>query len=88
MNDLVIAAYVAVGILLPWILCRIFAKPIRLILKLLLNSVLGLISLFIFNYLGSFIGVELNVGWISALVCGTLGIPGMILLILIENLFL
>lgn len=88
MNDLVIAAYVAVGILLLWILCRIFSKPIRLILKLLFNSVLGLISLFIFNYLGSFIGVELNVGWISALVCGLLGLPGLVLLLLIENLFL
>lgn len=88
MDNLVIAAYVAIGIVLLWIIIKVFAKPIKWIFKLLLNALLGFVFLFIFNYLGAFIGIKLTVGWVSAIVTGVLGIPGIILLLLIENFFI
>ena len=45
-------------------------------------------GLFVFNFLGGFIGLNITVGWVSAIVAGVLGIPGIILLLLVENFFL
>ena len=88
MDNLIIAAYAVLGILMIFLLIKILIKPIKWIFKLLLNAALGFVFLFIFNYLGAFIGVSLTVGWASAIVVGILGIPGIILLLLIENFFI
>ena len=75
---------VVIAVLLIWLVIKIFATPIKWALKLLLNALLGFVMLFIFNFLG----LSLSVGWISAIVAGILGIPGIILLLLIENFFM
>lgn len=84
-NDVLI---IAVAAILLWLVIKIFATPIRWAFKLLLNALLGFVILFVVNFLGAYIGLHITVGWISALVAGLLGIPGIILLILIENLIL
>ncbi len=80
--------YIVIGIFLLWLIIKLFSTPIKWALKLLLNAVLGFVMLFIFNFLGGFVGLELTVGWLSAIVAGVLGIPGIVLLLLIENFFL
>ena len=85
MEYLNLAVYIVIGALLLWLIFKIFATPIKWALKLLINALLGFVVLFIFNYLGSFIGLNITVGWLSAIVAGVLGIPGIILLLLIEN---
>lgn len=82
------ALYVVIGVLLIWLMIKIFATPIKWALKLLLNTILGFVILFVFNFLGEYIGITITVGWVSALVAGVLGIPGIILLLLIENFFI
>ena len=79
---------VVIGVLLLWLIIKLYSTPIKWALKLLLNALLGFVMLFVFNFLGGFIGLELTVGWLSAIVAGILGIPGIILLLLIENFFL
>lgn len=80
---------IAVGIfLLLALFLTLLAKPIKWALKLLLNALFGFIILFVVNFFGGFIGINITVGWISALVAGILGIPGVILLILIETFIL
>ena len=88
MPDLTVSICIIAGILLLLLFFKILAKPIKWILKLLLNALLGLVILVVVNFLGSFVGITVTVGWISALVAGILGIPGVILLILVENLLL
>ncbi len=88
MDYLNLAIYVIIGGLLLWLIIKIFATPIKWALKLLLNAVLGFVMLFVFNFLGGFIGLSITVGWLSAIVAGVLGIPGIILLLLIENFFI
>lgn len=83
-----LAIYVVVGALLLWLVFKIFATPIKWAFKLLLNAILGFVMLFVFNFLGGFIGLNITVGWLSAIVAGVLGIPGIILLLLIENFFI
>lgn len=81
-----IVLYVAIGIAVL-IVMRIFTLPVKWIFKLLLNTVLGFVGLFLVNWLGSYIGISLGINVVNAVVVGTFGIPGMILLLLLRWLF-
>lgn len=80
---LIIAAAVVFIILLV----KLLSAPIRWIFKLLLNALLGFVVLFIINFFGGFIGLTLGINLVNALIVGILGVPGVILLVLIELLF-
>ncbi len=79
---------IIIAVFLIWLVIKIFATPVKWALKLLLNALIGFVMLFIFNFLGGFIGLSLSVGWVSAIVAGVFGIPGIVLLLLIENFFM
>ncbi len=72
-----------VGILLVAFICFIIKKPVKWIIKLLLNGLLGGIMLIVINAVGDSIGLSIPINPISALVSGVLGFPGVILLVLI-----
>ncbi|MCF0138212.1 MAG: pro-sigmaK processing inhibitor BofA family protein [Oscillospiraceae bacterium] len=71
-----------------WLFIKILTKPIKWVLKLLLNAAIGFAALFVVNFLGAYIGLHITVSWLSALVTGFLGVPGIIILLLIENIAL
>lgn len=77
----------AVCVISIFILGRIFAWSLKGILKLIGNSIVGGIIIFLINLIGANFGfhIGLNIG--TALVVGILGIPGAILLIIL-TLFL
>lgn len=81
-----IVLYVAIGIAVL-IVMRIFTLPVKWIFKLLLNTVLGFAGLFLVNWLGSYIGISLGINVVNAVVVGTFGIPGLILLLLLRWFF-
>ena len=88
MDYLNLAVYVVIGGLLLWLVIMIFETQIYWALKMLLYGALLFIMKFILTLLGFFIWLGITVGWVSAIVAGVLGIPGIILLLLIENFFL
>ena len=73
-------------LLVIFIIGKIFFVPLKHIVKLLINSVLGGFLIYIVNVIGGSFGfhIGLNVG--TAIFTGLLGIPGVILLILIKLL--
>lgn len=71
--DLIIAGIV--GILLLYMLLKILKLPI----KILINGIVGMITLNIINYFGAYIGITLVVNIWTALISGFLGLPGVIL---------
>ncbi|MDO4815449.1 MAG: pro-sigmaK processing inhibitor BofA family protein [Bacillota bacterium] len=79
---------IAIAVMALWLFFKIFSKSFKFIFRLLINSLVGFFILFVVNYLGGFVGLHINVGWISALITGVLGIPGIVLLLLIENMIL
>lgn len=81
-----ILLYVAIGIAVL-IVMRIFTLPVKWIFKLLLNTLMGFVALFLVNWLGSYIGISLGINVVNAVVAGTLGIPGIILLLLLRWLY-
>ena len=68
-------------------LLKIFGTPIRLALKLALNTLLGFAELVVLNFLGSLVGIGIGINLVNALVAAVLGIPGVFLLFLVKWLF-
>lgn len=68
------------------VLIRIFSAPIKLFAKLLLNAAIGVVLLFAFNTVASAFGYNVEITALSCAVSAILGVPGVILLILIEIL--
>ena len=78
---------VVAAVFLLWLVIQLFRKPIRWILKLLLNTAIGFAALFLLNFFGSAVGITLGLNWINALVIGEAGFPGLVLLLLLKYLF-
>ncbi len=74
----------ALGLVLVFVLCRIFIKPIKWILKLLINGILGGLILAAVNFVGGFAGITIVISPLSALLAGLLGVPGVLLVALLQ----
>lgn len=57
---------------------------IRRIIELAINIVLGIIILWLLNKFGGSLGISIPINVITALVVGILGIPGVIILVLLN----
>ena len=65
---------------------KLFIVPIKTILKLSLNSLLGGVLIFIINIVGSIFNFHIGLNFITSIFIGILGIPGAIVVILIKLL--
>ena len=80
-----IIAYIACIIFL-FIFGKIFIVPIKTILRLVINSVLGGIIIFIINLLGAMCNFHIGLNLITSIFVGILGIPGAVVIIIIKLL--
>ena len=80
---IIVIAAIVLGVI---IVLRLLAKPIRFIFKLLINTVLGFVLLWLINFFGGGLGIALELSLLNALVVGVLGIPGVLLLLAIHFL--
>lgn len=62
------------------IIGRIFIVPIKTIVKLVINSILGALLLYIINLIGEIWGIHIGINFVTAIIVGILGIPGATLL--------
>jgi inhibitor of the pro-sigma K processing machinery len=74
------------GLLLLYLLVRVLYLPLRIFLKLLGNALVGGILLAIFNAVGSLWGLTIGINVFTAFLTGILGIPGIILLLILQKL--
>ena len=65
---------------------RIFIVPIKKILKLALNSIMGGLVIFLINLVGSSFGFHIGLNIFTSIIVGFLGLPGVIILIIIKLL--
>lgn len=82
LNQKVIAAVLAGFFLIA--LLRVFSTPLRLALKLLVNTLLGFLALWVVNLTAGVTGIALGLNLWNALVIGVLGLPGFVLLLLVQ----
>lgn len=80
-------AAVALGLLFTAVVLRIFAKPLHLVLKLVLNTAFGFLALFLFRLLEPLVGISLGFNLFNAAVVGVLGFPGFLLLLALQWIF-
>lgn len=79
----IILAYVF-GILLIYLIGRIFFMPLKLVLRLVYNGLIGGAMLWVLNFVGAHFGFTIAINPITALVAGFLGMPGIIILVLFK----
>ncbi|MBP2654075.1 MAG: sigmaK-factor processing regulatory protein BofA [Firmicutes bacterium] len=79
----VILAYLF-GIVLIYLVGRIFLMPLKFIFRLVYNAIIGGIMLWVVNFIGVHFDFTIAINPITALVAGILGIPGVLLLILFK----
>ena len=84
--DLNIVLAFIFGIMLLYILARLLVYPMRVFAKAVGNSVVGAVLLVIFNAIGALFGLSIGVNVITALVVGFLGVPGLVTLMIVQNI--
>ena len=83
--DINIITYLAC-ICFSFIFGRIFIVPITKILKLVLNSVLGGIVIYVINLIGGTFGFHIGLNFFTSILIGILGLPGVVCLIIVKLL--
>ena len=73
-----------IGAFLLLALVRIFRSPLKLAGKLLLNTLLGFLALWLVAATSAHTGIALGMNLANALVVGVLGLPGFVLLLLLQ----
>lgn len=74
------------AVLLLYLAARMLLAPARFFMRLVANSLLGALLLVLFNLFGSYWGLSLGINIITAAVVGFLGVPGMVMLLLIQRM--
>ena len=74
----------ALAVIVVIVLIRVISAPIRLIFKLLINTVIGFAVLYLVNLIGQNFGITIEMNLLHAVIVGIFGIPGVIVLILLQ----
>lgn len=85
--ELNLSQKIAVGMLILFLaiaLFRVFRTPLKLALKLLLNTLLGFLALWVVNLMAGITGFSIGLNIWNALTIGILGVPGFVLLLLLK----
>ena len=80
------------NILLTYLACicfiflfgKILVKPMKFVLKLVLNSVIGGLIIFLINLVGASFYFHIGLNIVTSVVVGILGIPGAVLLVVLK----
>ena len=73
-----------VCLFLVYLIGKFLILPIKLIFKLILNSIIGIAFLYIINIIGAYFGFHIGINLVTTLIVAFLGIPGTILLAIIS----
>lgn len=78
--DVNLIIYGLIGLVLLYLVIKLLKWP----LKILINGVIGIVLLYLANVLGSYFGFTIAINWITALIAGFLGVPGVIFLVIFQ----
>lgn len=63
---------------------KIFILPIKSVLKLVINSCIGGLLIYLINLVGGLFSFHIGLNYITAIFTGILGVPGVILLVILK----
>ena len=70
-------------VVLIFLVGKIFLWPLKMVLKLAANSLIGGLIIFVINAIGAGFGIFIPLNVLNALIVGALGIPGAALLLIL-----
>ena len=76
--DIEMIIYALVGLALLFLIIKLLKWPI----EILVNGIVGIIILYVANYIGEYFDFYITINPITALIAGFLGIPGVIFLVI------
>lgn len=79
-SSYIVLVFAAIAVI---VVAKLLAWPVKRIIKLAINTIIGAIMVVLVNKFGSIIGISIPFNWFTALFAGIFGIPGVIVLILI-----
>ena len=83
--DINIITYLAC-ICFIFIIGRLFIVPIKKILKIVINSIIGGGVIYLINIIGTNFDFHIGLNVINSIIIGILGLPGAVLLIIVKLL--
>ena len=81
-----VALYFLIGIVGMIIVVKLFSWPLKILAKVILNCILGVVLLLLANFIGKYFGINIAINAVTALIAGFLGVPGVIFLIIFITL--
>ncbi len=69
------------------VLIRLFSAPFKIVGRVLFNTLLGFVLLYIVNAASPLTGLAVGLNLLTALTVGILGVPGLGLLLLLQWVF-
>ena len=75
--------FFAIAVFAVVLVLKLLGKSMKVVLGVLVNALVGGLIIWLLNILG--LGITLN--WLTALIVGVLGIPGVIIVLIITFLF-
>ena len=72
-------------LILLFLLGKTLLIPLKIVLKMIVNSIRGGILLVVLNAVGSTVGLMIPLNLVNAVTVGILGVPGVIMLLLFCN---
>ncbi len=82
----VIFTYI-IGIAVLFFIGKFLTVPMKVVLKLIYNAVLGGIAILVINFAGGFFHFNIGLNPITAFITGVLGVPGVLMLIALKLIF-
>ncbi len=80
MAEYVVLIFAAIAVI---VVAKLLAWPVKKIIKLALNILVGIVMIILVNTFGATIGITIPFNIVTALIAGILGVPGVIALIVI-----
>ncbi|NLM74508.1 MAG: pro-sigmaK processing inhibitor BofA [Clostridiaceae bacterium] len=82
---LIVLAWI-VGVLIILLLGKTLLLPLKVVVRLVINAIIGGIAILVINIIGSPFGFTIPLNPVSALIAGILGLPGIILVVILKYL--
>ena len=65
---------------------RLFIVPLKKVLKLVINSILGGVTIYIINLIGAGFSFHIGLNFFTSILVGILGLPGAVCLVIVKLL--
>ncbi|MCI8481926.1 MAG: pro-sigmaK processing inhibitor BofA [Clostridia bacterium] len=75
---------ILIGVAILFVVLKLLALPMKLIIKLVINGIVGGVIIFVVNLIGANFGFTIDLNWITALVVGILGVPGVVIVAILQ----